>query len=114
MLTFVPGIQLQHGLRQHVRDVVAQQLQRVAIPRLRGQDLDRLAVGERHVEVDDPAVVVRRPVPLLDLLAIQDTNGQRRTGEARADIGGEVGSGGAVGKLTDRAVGKGDAHGSAC
>ena len=54
------------------------------------------------------------PSRFSDLVAVQDTNGQRRTGEAGADIGGEVGSGGAVGKLTDRAVGKGDAHGSAC
>ena len=34
----------------------------------------------------------------------------RRAGEARTDVGGEVGSGGAVGKFTDGAVGKRDAH----
>ena len=103
-------IELEHGLGQHVRDVVAQQLQRVAVARLGGDDLDRLAVDERDVEVDDPPVVVGRPVPLLRLVAVEDADGQRGPGEARADVGGEIGSGGAVGKFTDGAVGKGDAH----
>ena len=35
-------IELEHRLGQHVRDVVAQELQRVAVARLGGDDLDRL------------------------------------------------------------------------
>ena len=103
-------IELEHGLREHVRDVVAQQLQRVAVAGLGGDDLDRLAVGQRQREVDDPAVVVGRAVPLLRLALVEDTDGHRGPGEARTDVGGEIGSGGAVGKFTDGAVGKGDAH----
>ena len=68
------------------------------------------AVGERLGEVDDAPVVVRRPVALLRLVAVEDADGQRRAGEAGADVGGEVGSGGAVGKFTDGAVGERDAH----
>ena len=99
------------GDRTEKRDVVAQQLQRIAVAGLGGDDLDRLSVDQRQGQIPDPAVVVGGAVALLDFLAIQDTNGQRRTGQAGADIGGEVGSGGTVGKLTDRAIGKGDAHG---
>ena len=84
--------------------------ERVAVARLGGDDLDRLAVGERLREVDDPAVVVGRPVALLRLVAVEDADGHRGPGEAGADVGGEVGSGGAVGKFTDGAVGEGDAH----
>ena len=61
-------------------------------------------------EVDDPAVVVGRAVALLRLVAIEDADGHRGPGEAGADVGGEIGAGGAVGQFTDGAVGKGDAH----
>ena len=69
-------------------------------PRLGGDDLDRLAVGQRLREVADAAVVVGRPVALLRL-AVEDADGQRRAGEARADVGGDVGAGRAVGKFAD-------------
>ena len=103
-------IELQHRLGEHVRDVVAQQLQRVAVAGLGGDDLDRLAVHQRQRQVPDPAVVVRRPVALLRAVAVEHADGHRGPGEAGADVGGEVGSGGAVGQFTDGAVRERDAH----
>ena len=106
----MPGIELEHRRGEHVRGVVAEELQRVAVARLGGDDLDRLAVDQRQRQIDDPPVVIRRPVPLLRLVAVEDADGHRGPGEAGADVGGEVGSGGAVGQFTDGAVGKRDAH----
>ena len=65
---------------------------------------------QRQREVADPPVVVRRAVALLRAVAVEDADGHRGPGEAGADVGGEVGSGGAVGQFTDGAVRERDAH----
>ena len=55
--------------------------------------------GSGRREVEDAAVVVGRAVALLRLGAVEDADGHRGPGEAGADVGGEVGAGGAVGEF---------------
>ncbi len=84
-----PRPELQHRLRHHVGGVVADQPQGVWA--LVGDDLDRLAVGERRREV-------------AQLLA--DPQAESGLGEARPDRRRRVGAGRPVGKLERRAVGQ--------
>ena len=72
------GIEVEHRRREHVRGVVADQLERLG--RALGHDLDPLPVGERTREVADVAV---------------DLDGERGAREAGADRGRQVGAGGA-------------------
>ncbi len=81
-------VQLEHGLGEHVRGVVADQLERTLTARL-GEDREVCAVGQRTREV----ARLRR----LARLGVADLDGQRGAREAGADRGGCVGAGRAVG-----------------
>ena len=91
------GIELHDRGGEHVRGVVADDVQRAVA--LRRDDLQRLAGHERAREVAHLAVLA---------------HGERGAREARADRRGGVGAGGAVGELELGAVGKGDVHAPHC
>ena len=78
----MPGIEVQHRGGEHVRGVVADQLERLGIAV--GDDRDLRAVGQRRGEVAQLAV---------------DLDRERGARQPGADRGGEVGAGGAVGEL---------------
>ena len=84
------------GLGEQVRGRVAQDEERVRVGRVaRGQDLDRLAVGERQAHVLDVAVLADQ---------------HRLLGQLGADRARGVEAGGAVRKFEFRGVGKNDLH----
>ena len=78
--------------------------ERVAVALLGGDDLHAARRRAAARQVADAPVVVGAAVALLR--AVDDADGQRGAGEAGADVGGEVGAGGAVGQLAGGAVGK--------
>ena len=84
--------------REHVRGVVADEVQRV-LPAAIGDDLQRLVGLQRLREVAHLAVLLDR---------------QRGARQPGADRRGGVGAAGALGKLERRAVGEGDPHRSRC
>ncbi len=86
-------VELQDRLGEHVRGVVADQLERLV--GLRRDDLDRLAVGERRAQV-------------LELPVLADR--QSRARESLADRAGRVGAGCAVLELERGAVWELDLH----
>ena len=84
------------GLGEQVRGRVAQHGERVRVARVaRGQDLDRLAVGERQAQVLDVAVLADQ---------------HRLLGQLGADRARGVEAGGAVRKFEFRGVGENDLH----
>ena len=107
------GIEVEHGGGQHVRGVVADELDRVPVVALGGDDLDALAVVERRREVADPALVVGAAVVPVGAVGVEHPDGERGARQPAADRGGQVGAGGAVFELALGAVGKGHAHRSA-
>ena len=86
--------ELQHRRREHVRGVVADELERIVPVALR-QDADLLGVAQRRGEVAQGAVVAQR---------------EGRTRKAGADGARGVGARRALGKVQGRAVGEGDLH----
>ncbi len=86
------GIELHHRGREHVRGVVADDVERLVTGR---RDDAELPLAQRRGEVADLPVLLDR---------------QRGAGEPGADRGGGIGAGGAVVELERLAVGKGDLH----
>ncbi len=96
------GIQLEHGLGEHVGGVVADQLERAVAARL-GEDREMRTVGQRSREV--------ARLQRLAGLGVADLDGQRGTREAGANRRGRVGAGRAVRELQRLAVGQCHGHG---
>jgi len=90
-----PGIEVEHRGGQHVRRVVADEVERV-LAVARGDDRDLVAVGQR------PREVAKLPA---------DLHGERRAGQPRPDGGRQLGARGAIRELLLRAVGKDHVHG---
>ena len=88
----MPGKQLLHRLGKDVREVVAEQLERVLLVARGDQREARIAL-ERAVEVAQFAIDPRR---------------QRRLGQPRPDRRGDIARGRALGHFADRTIGKGD------
>ena len=95
------GIEFQHGGGEKMRGGVAKHLNRVGI--LRGEDRKPSVVVERARKVDQLAV--------LSILAI-GARDQGFLGEARRDLAGDFGGGGAAGHLASCAVRQSNLYGS--
>ena len=91
----MPGIEVEHRGGQHVRGVVADQVERVVVAV--GDDRDLVAVGERPREVAHLAA---------------DLDRERRARQPGADRGRQVGAARAVREFLLRAVGKDHVHGA--
>ena len=92
-------VQLEHGGREHMCGVMADQRERL-LARPLGQDLERRhAVGRRRGQ---------RPGEIAQLAVHLDR--ERSARQSGADRGGGVGAGGAVGQAQQRAVGKRVVH----
>ena len=85
------GPQLEHRLGQHVGGGVTDVLERVGVAV--GEDAHLRTVGQRSGQVDRLAVGLDH---------------QRRLGQTRADVGGQVGAGGTVGQGANGSVGQRD------
>ena len=91
-----PGVELHHRGGQDVGGVVADQPERVGIAVLGRDDLQAVALVQRHREVVQPVA--------------DHAHAERRPGQAGADRGSRIGPGRAVGELEIGAVGGGGPH----